>query len=408
MSGSWIEGRRPWQVSLVILLAIGVFVQLAGLVYNQDGSRYATQSYLLLFLPTLVFLLSGCSSSGLWRQMPLFLLAALLLWVLLIAVAHPASDKTGLIWSKIILLISLYVLAVANLVRSGKCLSWVLGAALMVAILFAWWTLVYQYGVLERPYSYPEARAFRLHELGWRGLADLDHPIVAGLYYGVFAVVLCWFFVSYPVRVWQGGFLGLGMLGLLLYVLFTFSRGAWFSMASAIFVLLLLVPNLKARSLLVLGIVSTGLLTLVFWPEIQAERGVGLSNREQIWQNWLAKLPEFWLFGSGAGADLYYKFANGYEAFHAHSLYLQLWYEYGLIGFLLFIGLLLSLLWKGWQCREQPLARLGIALLVFAMVAMVSDIYAIFHRPSPYWVVFWLPLGILLGLRKSEGQPHAS
>lgn len=405
MSVLEVEARKPWQLVLLALLAIGLFVQLAGLLFNQDGSRYATQSYLLLFLPALIFVFSGSSYPGLWRQGPLLLLGALLVWVLLIAVAHPGSDKTAWIWAKILLLISLYLLAIANLVRSGKSLSWVLGGALLVAVLFAWLTLVYQYGVLEHPYSYPEARAFRLHELGWRGFADLDHPIVAGLYYGVFAVVLCWFFISYPIRVWQGGLLGLGMLGLLLYVLFTFSRGAWFSMASAIFVLLLLVPNRKSRTLLGLGILVVGLLALFFWPEIQAERGVGLSNREEIWQNWLARLPEFWLIGSGGGADLYYKFANGYEAFHAHSLYLQLWYEFGVIGFLLFAGLLSSLLWKAWQCREQPLARLGAALLVFAMVAMVSDIYAIFHRPSPYWVVFWLPVGILLGVQKPERAP---
>jgi putative inorganic carbon (HCO3(-)) transporter len=382
------------------MLAIGLFVQLAGLLFNPDGSRYATQSYLLLFLPALVFVLSGSSVAGLWRQVPLLLTAALLAWVLLIAIFHPGSDKTGWVWAKILLLISLYLLAIANLVRSEKSLPWVLGAALAVAVLFAWWTLIYQYGVLDHPYTYPEARGFRLHELGWRGFADLDHPIVAGLYYGVFAVVLCWFFVCYPVRMWQGGLLGLGMLGLLLYVLFTFSRGAWFSMASAMLVLLLLVPNIKSRSLLGLGVLVLGLLALFFWPEIQAERSVGLSNREQIWQNWLAKLPDFWLIGSGGGADLYYRFANGYETFHAHSLYLQLWYEYGVVGFLLFSSLLLSLLWKAWQCREQPLARLGAALLVFAMVAMVSDIYAIFHRPSPYWVVFWLPVGILLGVQR--------
>ena len=88
--------------------------------------------------------------------------------------------------------------------------------------------------------------------------------------------------------------------------------------------------------------------------------------------------------------------------FHAHSLYLQLWYEFGIVGFLLFVGLLLSLLHKAWQCREQPLARLGAALLAFAMIAMVSDIYAVFHRPSPYWVVFWLPVGILLGVQKRQ------
>lgn len=397
-----MEARKPWQVALAALLAFGLFVQLAGLLFNQDGSRYATQCYLLLFLPALAALVSGTRIPGFWRQIPLMVLLALLGWVLLVAGFHDGSDKSPLAWAKVLLLILLYLFVVAHLVRLERHFLWVAVAAVAVAVLFAWWTLVYQYGVLEHPYSYPEVRRFRLHELGWRGLADLDHPIVAGLYYGVFAVMLCWFFVSFPIRLWQGAVLAVGMLGLLLYVLFTFSRGAWLSLAGATLVLLLLVPNAKSRSLLALGALVLGLMVLLFWPEIQAERSVGLSNRDQIWDNWLSRLPEFWLFGAGGGADIYYRFPNGWETIHAHSLYLQLWYEFGLPGIVLFAALLLSLLWKAWQCREQPLARLGTALLVFAMVAMVSDIYAIFHRPSPYWVVFWLPVGILLGVRQPE------
>lgn len=391
-----------WRSGLMVVLAIGLFVQLSGLLFNNDGSRYATQSYLLLFLPALLLLLGSTHALTLLRQPSAWLFLALIGWVLLIAGLHDGSDESVARWIKILLLICLYVFAVAILLRTRRHFVYAVGVALVVVVLFAWLTLIYQYGVLDHPISYPEVRQFRLRELGWRGFADLDHPVVAGLYYGAFAVMLCWFFVSFALRFWQGGALALGMLGLLLYVLFTFSRGAWFSLAAAGLVLLLLVPNLKARVLLVLGLFLAVVLVLVLWPEIQAERGIGLSNRDQIWASWLARLPDFWLFGAGAGTDMYFRFANGFQTYHAHSLYLQLWYEYGIIGILLFASLLLSLLWKGWCCREQPLARLGIALLIFAIVAMVSDIYAIFHRPSPYWVVFWFPVGILLGLRKSE------
>ncbi|GAD62529.1 O-antigen ligase family protein [Aquipseudomonas alcaligenes] len=391
-----------WLSVLTVLLAVGLFVQLAGLVFNHDGSRYATQCYLLLFAPALLYFLVGGVRLLLWQQLPILLLTMLLSWVLLIGGFHPGSNKSFVIWGKLVLLIALYLFAVASLVRSKRHLSWVLGGALAVAVLFAWWTLVYQYGVLGRPYTYPEVRQFRLSELGWHGLADLDHPIVAGLYYGVFAVVLCWFFVSFPVRIWQGALLAVGMAGLLLYVLFTFSRGAWFSLAGATFLLLLLVPNRKSFSLMALGFITLMLLAFLFGAEIQAERSVGLNNREHIWTSWMIRLPEFWLFGSGGGADFYFRFPNGYEVFHAHSLYLQFWYEFGVVGVLLLVGLLLSLLHKAWQCREQPLARLGASLLVFAMIAMVSDTYAVFHRPSPYWVVFWLPVGILLGVQKRQ------
>ena len=45
-------------------------------------------------------------------------------------------------------------------------------------------------------------RHARLYELGWRGLADLKNPIIAGLYYGVFAVLLTYLLVGFKVRAW--------------------------------------------------------------------------------------------------------------------------------------------------------------------------------------------------------------
>lgn len=396
------EGR--WQMPILLLMALGLFVQLAGLLFNTDGSRYATQLYLLFFVPALGLLICQRFALALWCQASGIILLVLFGWVLLMAGVQQGASETIGYWAKVVCLVMLYVFAVATLVRRERIFVGVVLAAALAVAVFAWLTLYYQYSVLERPLSYPEVRGFRLFELGWRGFANLDHPIVAGLYYGVFTVLYFWLFVRFTLRLWQSAALIIGVAGILLYVLFTFSRGAWFSVAASIFLLLVISPNLKSRVLLGLACVSLVANLWFFWPEILAERSVGLSNRDQIWQNWLLHLPGFWLWGSGAGADLYYRFANGYEVIHSHSLYLQLWYEYGVVGITLFASLLLSLLWKGWQCREQPLARLGIALLVFAMVAMVSDVYAVFHRPSPYWVVFWFPVGILLGVKRAPAR----
>ncbi|MBD9424672.1 O-antigen ligase family protein [Pseudomonas sp. PDM15] len=397
--------KGSWRTIALWLIATGVFVQLAGLAFNYDSSRYATQLYFSLFLPSLIMLLSKPATMRLWWQPSAIILLVLFSWVLLQAGLNPGSQSGLGQWAKVVFLLFLYISALSMLVEKEALLRRAILAAVTVVAFFAWATLYYQYGVLDHPLSYPEVRLFRLYELGWREFADLDHPIVAGLYYSVFAITLCWLFVSRPVSYWQAVLMGVGMLGLLLYVLFTFSRGAWFSLAAGLFVLLVFTPNLKARSLLALGAISLVLILFLLWPEIQAERSVGLSNRDQIWANWYAHLPDFWLWGSGIGAELFYRFSEAYKVIHAHSLYLQLWFELGIVGISLFAAFLVSLLWKAWQCRQQPLARLGGALLVFAIVAMVTDIYAVFHRPSPYWVVLWFPVGILLGVQKPERVP---
>ncbi|AJE20201.1 O-antigen polymerase protein [Azotobacter chroococcum NCIMB 8003] len=384
-------------------LGTGLFVQLAGLVFNNDGSRYATQVYLLLFVPALFLLLARCFSPDTWRQWPARILLALSAWVLLSGWLNPGAAEDPGHWFKIVGLVLIYVFAVASLVGQPCLFRRLLVAAVAMAALFAWLTLYYQFGVLDKPLDYQQIRfTGRLSELGWKGFADLDHPIVAGLYYGVFAVLATGLLVGLPLRAWQAALLVLGMLGLLAYILLTFSRGAWFATAAGGLVTLLLFPNARSKALLGSGALLLLVALFVFWPEIQHERQVGLSNRDLIWNAWGERFSEFWLMGAGGGADFDFQFppSFNFSVKHAHSLYLQLWYEYGLVGILLFVALLASLLWKGWQCRAEPLARLGLGLMAFAMVAMVSDIYAIFHRPSPYWVVFWFPVGILLGVRR--------
>ncbi len=388
---------RAW----LFILSLGLFVQLAGLLFNSDGSRYATQTYLLLFVPTLILLLWRRLAVDIWRQAPGMILLFLLAWVQLTGSVNAGSSHEPAYWLKIDALILLYVFAVASLARHERVFNWLLIAVVSMAAVFAWWTLFYQFGVLDKPLEYRALRyTGRLSELGWRGLADLNNPIIAGLYYGVFAVLLTYLFVGSNVRAWQAGLLALGMLGLLTYVLFTFSRGAWFSMAAGCFAVLLLFPNLKSRTLTGAGCLMLAVAAYLFWPEIQNELKQGVSSRDLIWDNWAEHFPEFWLMGAGAGADLIFQLPNSSIRYlHAHSLYLQLWYQYGIVGIGLFVLLLLSLLWKGWVCREQPLARVGLALLVFAMLAMATDVYAIFHRVSPYWVLVWFPVGILLGIQ---------
>jgi len=386
------------------VLSLGLFIQLSGLLFNNDDSRYATQIHLLLFLPALLLWAAERFDWGMWRQPSAYLLLGLLGWVLLRGSLGADSDKPPHYWLKIGLFILLYVFSIHRLLIAGSLRKSLL-AAIIVSALAAWLTLFYQFGVLDKPLSYAELRTYgRLSELGWGGFADLSHPIIAGLYFGLFALLLLGLIVEFEPR-WPSLVIAyVGLAGLLFYVLLTFSRGAWFATLAGGLVLLLLSPKPRARQLLGLGILILLAMLLIFQTELQSELRQGTSQRGPIWQNWLDRLPEFWLYGDGAGKPLVYTYPWGDTVFHAHSLYLQLWYEYGVIGAGLFAALLCALLLKGWQLRRQREARIGLAALVFAMVAMVSDIYALFHRPSPYWVIVWLPIGFLIALRRRPDQ----
>lgn len=405
--GAMHELPKPW----LWLLSIGIFVQISGELFNNDGSRHVTQMYLLLFLPALILLAQQRFSLELWAQPAGWLFLALALWVVLIGMAHPGSQGKAFYWLKISLLLVFYVFAVASLARHPRAFLWMILAAILVAAFFAWLTLAYQFFVLDKPFTYKYLRnAGRLFKLGWNDFADLKHPVLAGLYFGVFAVLSLAIFVGRKLRFWQA----LGLLamlgGLLLYVLLSFSRGAWFATCAGGLAILLMCRNRKSAFMLVTGVVALLVAAVVFWAELQYEQARGLTYRDQIWLEWLRRLPEFWLWGEGAGSRFLFRFSHG-SVNHAHSLYLQFWYEYGVVGFALLSALMVAVLWKGWQCRDQFLAKAALAMMAFVVVGMVSDISSLFKQPNIFWTMFWLPVGILLGIRRpgevaaAEGSP---
>lgn len=382
------------------VLALGLLVQLSGFLFNNDGSRYATQVHLLLFLPALLLLLSTRVNWQFWRQPSAYLLLALLGWVALRGSLGGDSAHPGGYWLKISLFIMLYIFAIYHLMRNDLLQHPIL-AAIALSAVFAWLTLYYQFSILDKPLSYEALRTDgRLSALGWKGFADLIHPIIAGLYYGFFSLLLLCLFVEFELRKPQRVLIMAGLAGLLFYLLLTFSRGAWFSTLAAGLTLLVLTPKDRGRKLLALGTLIIACMIMYFWHQVQNEWRLGTSARGPIWLNWWERLPEFWMWGDGAGNKLVYRYPWGDMAYHAHSLYLQLWYEFGVIGISLFLALLATLALKAWSLRDLVEARIGLAALVFAMVAMVSDVYAIFHRPSVYWVILWLPIGFIIALER--------
>lgn len=395
------NGHMALSANWQAVLSLGLFLQVSGILLIADGSRYSTQVHLFLLLPSLVLLLVR-PNFQLWKQPAVLALAGLLVCLILNALWRTdAADKSFGYWLKISLFVVLYIHAVGRLALHPRTLMTVLTLCAAVAAAFAWMTLIHQFGIKAIPLDYATIREdARLYTLDWHGLGDLKYPVIAGLYYSIFVIILSQHLVAAPHRAWKAGLILLGIAGLCVYVLLTFTRGAWIATLTAGLCLLLLSPGRAARMLLIAGAVLLLGMLIIFWPEVRNEWLVrGASRRDLIWLSWLERLPDFWLWGEGPGKafDFTYPWSGAVD--HAHSLYLQLWYQLGLPGITLFIGFLGCLLHKGWHLRQQPVARLGLALLILAMTAMLADVHAVFMRPNHYWVMFWLPAGILIGLQ---------
>lgn len=210
--------------------------------------------------------------------------------------------------------------------------------------------------------------------------------------------------------------LGLLIIILLVALVFTRSRGAWFGLGVALIYLLL-----RSRAL-VLAVLSGmgGLLIIIsdFFRNMVLSRlastsltDPSLSGRLVLWMYaWLA-VKNNWLFGVGWENFRFIKFSYGYPKFgdprstlSTHNLYIETMVDLGFLGLALFLFLLIGTiirtnrLVKNPQQEEDGLA-LGIAA---ALIAYAS--HSVFDSLSSTFMVFGMWLGLAMALRRLKAS----
>lgn len=169
----------------------------------------------------------------------------------------------------------------------------------------------------------------------------------------------------------------------------------------------------RTRRAIVGFIAIAALLLAVLW---QGGLGRLLSSdlggsRITVWVSTLEALPDYWLFGSGAGTFRWvftqYKSAAVdpliYD--HAHNGYLELLLEYGLIGSLLMAGFVMAALWRGVRALKTAhdvrtqLLRLGLLLGVLAM--LLHELVDFNLTIPANGVVFFAMLGALSAAQRN-------
>ncbi|PNG12352.1 polymerase [Stutzerimonas stutzeri] len=392
--------HRSLPVSLRVMLSIGLYLQLAGICFIPDGSRYATITNLTLFAPALVALVFFRQSWPSLNKTAFSVLIALCVWVAFVAVFNEGSAGAPWKWLRLVLYVGLYALAIGLVMQSKALWRVLLLVVVCTAALFAWLSLFQALLVDDRGFAF---RAFRLDSWAGHKLADFANPIVSALYFGVVAIMaLC---LSLREK---GGLRLLSLtafLGASAYCYFTYSRGVWVGLLAAIVAYLAVSLTARQFRMLLWGFTPLCIAGFLFLASVG---GIDASYRDEIFLQWSSKIGTFWLWGAGAGADPNICIEGIRRCFNqAHSLYLQFFFEYGLPGLLLLLLLIAALLLGGWRYRsEQSYAPLGLALMVFVVVVSIANYYVIFLRPSVFWIVFWLPVSILLYEGAGGGKPE--
>ncbi len=163
-----------------------------------------------------------------------------------------------------------------------------------------------------------------------------------------FAAVLC-----LNGKTWFSKLFWLGNVGILsLALVLTFSRGCWVGLILSLGIMAILVDKRLIWFFLVALLAAPFVLPTTIMDRflsIGNMKDSSTSYRVYIWLGTIAMLKDFFWCGIGLGVtsfNLIYPLYSYSEvvAPHSHSLYLQLFVEYGVIGFIVFMVIMYYLL----------------------------------------------------------------
>lgn len=270
-----------------------------------------------------------------------------------------------------------------------------------------------------------------------RAFGTVNDPNYFGQLLLVLAPLAVWAILN--GRTWLGKTFGIAALLLLLSAIgLTFSRGAYLG-AVIVLVVYAMYLRLDARYLLVLPLI--GALLYVAPPEFRARFGTleevmpGVTNagayndgsiqgRSVKAEIAFAILADNLIFGVGRGN---YRFhyrdyiqeiegAGSNTERDAHSLYLEVAAEQGIVGFAVFAGLILTV-WGRLRVAERLFAAAGerrmAALSVAVKVGFLGYLVTSLFLHGAYGYMFWLQVGMAVALvviaqREATQRPSQS
>ncbi|WP_119166256.1 O-antigen ligase family protein [Algihabitans albus] len=175
-------------------------------------------------------------------------------------------------------------------------------------------------------------------------------------------------------------------------VIATESRGPLVALFGGLGLLLLL--ERRWRTLAVLATALAILAAVIATGALDEFHRIGMADNQRfaIWSAALEQIAARPWFGYGA---LYEPELAGYKA--THSLYIGALLYGGVIGGLLLAVIVALTLIAGLRAAGDPAARALTAMFALGLIGGLFEFHALFKELDPEWLLFWIPLALLLG-----------
>lgn len=329
-----------------------------------------------------------------WRSARL-LLASFILFVLYLALNSVFISEVDKSLSRV-LYFTLFMFNVAMLTFDEKKFRLVAAIIVIISASYAVFVLCSLYMTDGLPKAY---RVKGITTSAYSGVAEFGNTIVMAMHFS-FAFVLA-FYLSLVAKkntvslVWL-----VVLLPIAVVVALTFARSSWVLVTAACIILMASLYRkdklpiyilLFAVALLLMGLISQHLTYEV------TQRGV--THRDTIWLEVLSRMKGNWLFGYGLLEKFEAIKIKGNTFVHnSHNVYLEVLYQTGIIGLLLFVSILLFVLHKLFKSKERHEAKLFLAAIASTSCVIFVELNSFMDTPNLIWQLLWLPIGLSLSL----------
>lgn len=370
-------------------LPIGYFVLLTGLFWLPERSLFSKTFYILIAFPALLTMLISPKKSALLIKEPIIILFVIFSAWLITSTFWSSSDHSHSSQIKRPLYV-LMLFAGCTFMAISKAGS-TLGKTLLYASLITTLYAAYSFSLFLSDPS--QDRLI--------GSGSLSNPLLTSHLLG-FACVY-WLARWTCAQQYQVLAIACGSI-LLATLLATGSRTPLVALAATS--LWLACTWRSRRAFLPIAALAIGLLAmLALAPDLFTQRG--LSHRPEIWSKTLQLIMETPWLGKGYGSPLaIWVPALGKTLSDPHNVELAVAYELGAIGLLLWCLMYAAALLSCIRHRTCPEFAIASALLLYGLMAGMTEGSNFLSRPNESWFLTWIPLTLVasLSIRKRLEQ----
>lgn len=272
-------------------------------------------------------------------------------WIFAFAIAIAISSLISISMAEsirialLMIVFTMFYFVVINVITTRKQLKMILYVLVIASVISALYGIYqYKYGDV---YSQAWLDSEMFEDIRMRVYSTLENPNVYGEY--LILIIPITIALFWNEKGWKKKLILFAMLGITgLALILTFSRGCWLGIIFSIAILALIID----KRFIFLGILLL-LMAPFILPDTIIQRFTSIGNMEDsstsyrvyIWMGTLAMIKDYWISGVGMGITSFntiyplYSY-NNIKAPHSHNLYLQVIVEYGIIGFIVLLGVL--------------------------------------------------------------------